>query len=209
MRRTMTYEQMKTLLNDMYYRLTITGTVKTKRELAELIGVSYAALCNAFGKDKKSLTPSLLAKVQTLLNQVSLNENTALIRVSQVPVVSLQAKGVTLQEYTSNIFNFEHEKMISPVTGAELAVQISDDSMAPYIPTACRLLIKKVDTSKFIYWGKLYVLDTQEGVMVKEIHPTENSDIIECRSINPKYESFHMHKADILGWYRILLVTIP
>ena len=57
----------------------------------------------------------------------------------------------------------------------------------------------------FIEWGKVYVLDTPNGIVIKEVHPTNDDEVIQCVSINPKYSPYYIRKEHIYGWYAVLM----
>ena len=67
------------------------------------------------------------------------------------------------------------------------------------------LLGKKINEKAFIEWGKTYVLDTENGAVIKNIRRTDNPEVIECVSLNPAYQPFTMETRYINGWYRVLM----
>ena len=77
--------------------------------------------------------------------------------------------------------------------------------MSPDYPSGCHVFIKKVDESIFIEWGKTYVLDTANGIVIKQVLPTPDENVIECVSLNPKYAPFYVKKEYIYGWYVVLM----
>ena len=99
------------------------------------------------------------------------------------------------------------EKVISPIKGVDFAITVYGDSMAPEYPSGSRLLIKRIDPSIFIDWGKVFVLDTSNGVIVKEVHTCEKEGYVTCHSINPdpKYADFIVPLSEVYGMYRVLM----
>ena len=85
-------------------------------------------------------------------------------------------------------------------------MQVVGDSMEPEYPNGSRILMKRVNEEIFVEWGKVYVLDTENGALLKEIRKTEKTDVVECVSLNPKYDSFTINTQYIHGWYRVLMV---
>ena len=85
------------------------------------------------------------------------------------------------------------DRVITPVGGAEMAIEVSGDSMEPEYPKGARLFCRRIDDLSFIEWGKVYVLDTTQGAIVKEIQPGENEGTFTCKSINAKrYKPFEI-----------------
>lgn len=99
------------------------------------------------------------------------------------------------------------EKVISPIKGIDFAITVYGDSMSPEYPSGSRLLIKRIDPTIFIDWGKVFVLDTSNGVIVKEVHTCEKEGYVTCHSINPdpKYADFDVPLKEVYGMYRVLM----
>lgn len=99
------------------------------------------------------------------------------------------------------------ERVISPIKGIDFAISIYGESMYPEYPSGARVLIKRVNPDIFIEWGKVYVLDTSNGVIIKEIHQSPREGFITCHSINPdpKFADFDVPMAEIYGMYRVLM----
>ena len=99
------------------------------------------------------------------------------------------------------------EKVISPIKGVDFAITVYGESMAPEYPSGSRLLIKRINPSVFIDLGKVFVLDTSNGVIVKEVHTCEKEGYVTCYSINPdpKYADLNVALKDVYGMYRVLM----
>lgn len=123
-----------------------------------------------------------------------------------VPLVPFTVRGGTLQDYCDGATVWDCEPIISPVKGAELAFEVSGDSMAPAFPPGARVLLKKVRNN--IMWGEIYVVDTEDGAVLKRVFPTDDGDILELRSDNPAYPPVRMPTAHIRGVWRVLLRMI-
>ena len=113
-------------------------------------------------------------------------------------LTSIPADGVLLQNC---------EKIISPIKGVDFAITVYGDSMAPEYPSGSRVLIQRINPDAYIDWGKAYVLDTCNGVILKEVLKCEREGYVTCHSINPdpKYANFDVLMSDIYGMYRVLM----
>ena len=100
------------------------------------------------------------------------------------------------------------ERVISPIKGVDFAISVYGDSMAPEYPSGSRVLIKRINPESFIEWGRTYVLDTCNGVLIKEVLHCQRDGYITCHSINtdPKYSDFDIPMTDVYGMYRVLMV---
>lgn len=113
-------------------------------------------------------------------------------------LTNIPAEGVLLQNC---------EKIISPIKGVDFAISVYGDSMAPEYPSGSRVLIKRINPDAYIDWGKAYVLDTCNGVILKEVLKCEREGYVTCHSINPdpKFADFDVLMSDIYGIYRVLM----
>lgn len=123
-----------------------------------------------------------------------------------VPLIPISAHGGSLNDFSISVMNYECEKVVSPMMDVDLAISISGDSMAPEYPSGCQVLIKKINESAFIEWGKVYVLDTCNGTIIKKLMPSESPDKVLCVSINPAYPQFEVAFKYIQGIYRVMMV---
>lgn len=82
--------------------------------------------------------------------------------------------------------------------GAEFVIRISGSSMYPKFSNGDVLACKKIKEILFFQWGKVYVLDTSQGVLVKRIFEHENPDYVICSSDNKEnYPPFFLPTSDI------------
>jgi len=64
-------------------------------------------------------------------------------------------------------------------------ITVYGDSMFPDYPSGARVLIQEIDPSVYIAWGNVFVLDTVNGVIMKELQPSDHDGKLLCRSLNP------------------------
>ncbi len=124
-----------------------------------------------------------------------------------VPLLPISAQGGSLNEFIVSVKDSDCEKIISPIKGADFAITVAGDSMAPEYPSGSQILIKKINERAFIDWGKTYVIDTCNGTVIKILVPSDNEGYVKCLSINTdtKYAPFEIAFEDIYGIYRVML----
>ena len=76
------------------------------------------------------------------------------------------------------------------------------DSMAPELESGDELACLFVQESSFIQWGRVHILDTEQGVVVKRVF--DKGNFILCKSTNPDYEPFKIPKSEV---YQMALVV--
>jgi phage repressor protein C with HTH and peptisase S24 domain len=85
------------------------------------------------------------------------------------------------------------------MSGCEFVIRVSGSSMYPKYSNGDLLACKKIPAITFFQWGKVYVLDTVQGALVKRLfEDKENSDNIICQSDNKEnYPAFSLPKNEI------------
>lgn len=130
------------------------------------------------------------------------------VKANTIPLIPMDAHAGSLADYADSAMEYHCERFVSPIAGASCAIRIAGESMAPEYPNGSIAILKKVNEKAFIEWGKVYVLDTENGAIIKEIRKTEEKGVVECVSLNPdpKYQPFEVETDYINGWYRVLMV---
>lgn len=212
-------------LNEVYEYVRSQGVIHTKKDFAQLIGVNHTNLSSAFKGNEKYLTDNLFSSICSKFKQLELDyfigDKQNMIRDDcdsdvdndigshTVVMLPISAQAGTLNDFIVSIKEVDTEKIVSPIRGADFAITVTGDSMAPEYPNGSRILIKKIDEKSFIEWGKVYVLDTNNGVVVKILNePDDKPTHLLCTSINPdqkRYAPFLVPKSDVLGVYKVML----
>lgn len=181
-----------------------------KRNLTEQFVMS---ICEAFPEVNSSwlltgegamfvdLFPSEVKK-----NSSDVEKTTSEEKLKQIPILPISAQGGSLNDFTHSVRKYDCEWMSSPISDADFAIEVAGDSMAPEYPAGSRVLIKRINESAFVEWGKVYVIDTENGVVLKRVVPADDENYIRCVSINPApdYAPFNIPKSSIFGMYIVL-----
>lgn len=177
-------------------------------ELAKLLGCgqSNVSTMEKLSKDPEQDQDKILRGKfgDEIIDKYYIVEESSTIDQDYIPLLPVEAMAGTLQGFSEGVELVNCRKIKSPVKGADWAIQISGDSMEPDYRNGSYLYIRKM-RGAFIPWGHTMVVDTYDGVVVKNIFPIEGTeDYIEARSINPKYPPFKIETSSILGFYRVL-----
>lgn len=122
-------------------------------------------------------------------------------------LLPVSAQGGSLNDFVVSVKESDCEKVVSPIRGVDFAMTVSGDSMSPEYPNGSRIFIKKINERTFIEWGKVYVLDTCNGTVIKILVPSDKDGYVKCVSINtdPIFAPFEVALEDIYGVYKVLL----
>lgn len=122
-----------------------------------------------------------------------------------IPLLPVSAQGGSFNDFVVSIKESSCEKIISPIKGADYAMSVSGESMAPEYPSGSQILIKRINEKAFIDWGRVYVLDTCNGTVIKRLFPSDTADKVLCKSINPEFPPFEVLLSDVYAIYRVLM----
>lgn len=148
----------------------------------------------------------LLTGVGSMLNEEQ--QDTYINKVEDVeyhlvPVVPYSAMGGTPTEFLpTGVRKNECEHIISPIK-ADIVVQVTGDSMAPVFPSGSRVLAVKINSEDFIEWGRIYILVTDSGFVIKQVRKSDKDGYVSCFSFNDNsiYAPFDIAINKIREWY--------
>lgn len=149
----------------------------------------------------------LLTGVGSMLNEED-TKDTYINKVEDmeyhlVPVVPYSAMGGTPTEFLpTGVRKNECEHIISPIK-ADIVVQVTGDSMAPVFPSGSRVLAVKINSEDFIEWGRIYILVTDSGFVIKQVRKSDKDGYVSCFSFNDNsvYAPFDIAINKIREWY--------
>lgn len=180
------------------------GLARTQKDFADILDINRSSLSAAMNGNETYLTESLVRKVEKFYED-NFGKDGAKIKGTLL-VIPTEAMAGTLGEFADSIHAYDCERMVSPIKGVDYAIKVCGDSMTPEVPNGSQILIKKIFEEEFVEWGKIYCLDTKNGAVIKRVYPTDDPEVVECRSINPDYPPFRINCRHINGWYRVLMV---
>lgn len=183
---------------------------------------TYLGRTNAYFRNMGYISPKMAIEVKKIipdLNIEYINKGVGQMFISpaevkaeaekkriEVPLLPISARGGTLAGFSEGVNTYECEQIITPIKSAELAITVTGDSMEPEYPSGCVVFIKKVNEKAFIEWGKTYVIDTCNGVVIKKLFPVEGDENqIICRSVNSAYPDYTIKYTDTYGFYKVLM----
>lgn len=176
----------------------------TQQELADKCGVTLRTVQN--WEMGRNVPESALILLNSLWNNETISQNKEGSQY-QTYLLPQSAMGGSLSDFGADgVFPENCERVISPIADVDFAITIYGDSMIPEYQPGSRALCKQIDPDAFIAWGCVYVLDTVNGVVVKELQPSNNDGKIVCHSHNPsgRYKDFEVNLTDVRGIYRVL-----
>ena len=121
-----------------------------------------------------------------------------------LPLLPFSAVGGALADNIPTSFGSTLEVCYVPDfvdKGADYTIRVDGDSMSPRFRNGEILAIRVVNDPTFFQWGRIYVISTTQGCVVKKLLPhPEDDQLIICRSENrEEYPDYTIHKSDIIN----------
>lgn len=120
-----------------------------------------------------------------------------------IPLIPIEAMAGF---FTGEVAGYDKncERFIIPGIKADFVVAVSGDSMEPKYYSGDLVACQMVSLSDlFFQWGKVYVIDTDQGVLIKKVKRSKNAGHITLVSENPDYDDIEVQYSHI---YHISLV---
>lgn len=115
----------------------------------------------------------------------------------RVPVTA-KAGSLSADSIAVTLRDCEQLPVITQLPSYDFTIIVKGDSMSPKYESGDEIACRRILQPRFLQWGKVHVLDTSQGIVVKRIYEEGNS--IKCVSINPDYPPFLVPKEDIYSY---------
>lgn len=117
-----------------------------------------------------------------------------------IPLIPVEAMaGALTSEQT--VLEYDCERYVIPAfKDADFLIQVKGSSMFPHYASGDIVACRRVPLSDlFFQWGKVYVIDTTQGALIKRIKPGKKDHTILMVSENPEYDPFELSRDAING----------
>lgn len=121
-----------------------------------------------------------------------------------IPLIPINAMaGVFTGE--QSVLELECERYVVPAfKDAEFLITVKGSSMIPKYYSGDIVACKRMPLDTFFQWNKVYVLDTEQGPLIKRVKKGTTDETLSIFSDNPDYEPFELPRTKI---YHIALVV--
>lgn len=196
----------------------------SKREFYNIIGVSRGTLESGTGITEDTMTkffakyPNVSpAWLLTGKGEMLISTQNTDMKKEELPVAhrSESSEGIPLIPVNAmagafggdqSVMEYECERYIIPsFKGADFLIGVKGSSMYPRYNSGDIVACKRLNREDiFFQWNKVYVLDTDQGALIKRIKPGSDKDHVTIVSDNKDYEPFELAIAHI---YHVALVV--
>lgn len=206
-------EQAFARINQAVEYLKDRGQARNQTEMADLMGVRQPHIAAALNGDFKRLTEGMLRKFAAAYSDY-IDEHWLLTGEGEmaVPDKSLRphfdtkASAGFMDGLSEGKMSAEFRAMAIPTLNYDFSIDASGDSMIPRIEDGDSLLCRRSTDRANAPIGKICVIDTKDGVVVKIISKVTATSMV-LHSLNPKYEDYSIDLENILGIAEVVGLT--
>lgn len=127
-----------------------------------------------------------------------------------IPLITVDAiagwgKGET------QVMDYDTERYVVPEftrMKVDFMINVRGDSMVPHYNSGDIVACKKLTLDSFFQWNKIYVLDTDQGAMIKRVRKSAKEGYIECVSENSAYTPFDLSLTDDINALALVVGVI-
>lgn len=185
----------------------------TAKQFEQIVGLSNGAFSKLSDSTRKSTidriskafpelnTEWLITGRGEILNEKENNIlKSSIDRKDTRPRIPYDAAAGTLTDTVEGITEYQCEEVpvISVFPKYDFTIRVVGRSMEPEYFAGDEVACLKVNEKRFLQWGRVHVLDTTQGVVIKRIY--DNGDSVICRSYNPEFPDFIVPKEDIRSY---------
>lgn len=164
-----------------------------------------------FGEEPKRKVQNLLPK-ETVTKRVTFYDETKNIKnvtvlnepieayKAGIPLIPIEAMA-GFGSGSSQVMDYDTQKYLVPEfteLKVDFMIRIKGDSMYPKYNSGDLVACKKLILNDvFFQWNKVYVLDTEQGALIKRVKKSKKDDCVTLISDNPSYDPFDLHFSKI------------
>lgn len=203
----------KDRINKAFSYLKDNGLVHTQRDMAEKMGATAPNVSSALKGTNSVLTDNFLLRFNNAFGGIfnekwllkgegeMLNDTKSSESPVGIPLIPQDAMAGALGGSDSQWMDYNCERYVIPeFSDCDFLMRIHGDSMIPdYYPgdlVACKIVVM---SKLWFQWGKVYIVDTCQGALLKRIFPSDREACIKLVSSNQAYPAFDLEASEIHG----------
>ena len=163
---------------------------------------SYFYNADAIQIVSDTFSPTGNKKHDDMLDNLSLTTYKTSNKNGGIPLIPTSAMAGALggDSITINEWDIEDYYVIPAFKKSDFCIRVDGDSMQPRYMRGDILACTRVPLSNLWFqWGKVYIIDTRQGVLVKHVEKGNDSNHIKLVSDNTDYKPFEIPISELFG----------
>jgi len=183
----------------------------SQQEIADIIGVSQRSYSSWELGQSKPKAASLIRILELLEErlEVASEPSGGKVGIPLIPIAAMAGIGLS-QGMQITKDDIDNSYFIPDFKGADFMIRVKGDSMYPRYNSGDIVACKKLNIRDiFFQWNKVYILDTEQGAILKRISKASDQDKVLVVSDNEAYAPFELKLSQIHGVAIVVGVIRP
>jgi phage repressor protein C with HTH and peptisase S24 domain len=185
----------------------------SQQEMADLIGVSQRAYSRWELNQSQPKAGSLIRILDIIEENLDAlpkqSTNKLDLGIPLIPISAMAGIGLS-QGIQITKDDIDNSYFIPDFKGADFMIRVKGDSMYPRYNSGDIVACKKLNIRDiFFQWNKVYILDTDQGAILKRISKASDQDKVLVVSDNEAYAPFELKLSQIHGVAIVVGVIRP
>lgn len=117
-----------------------------------------------------------------------------------IPLLPVEAMAGVLSSPNIQVMDYETEQYCIPMfRSAHFLIPVHGDSMYPTYNNGDVVACKRLENWTFFQFGRVYVVNTDQGILIKRVMQGSTSEHLLLCSDNKYYQPFEIHLEELLG----------
>lgn len=171
----------------------------SQQEVADYVGVSQRSYSLWENGDTKPKHESTIKLLEILMGNSDINKNIT-SKNNGIPLLQIEAMAGIFSGDVQ-VMEYDTQRYIIPVfKDADFLIPIRGSSMYPKYSSGDIVACRKLETWSFFQFGKVYVIYTEQGALIKRVKEAkDNKHILIVSENEARYPPFELHKTQIKG----------
>lgn len=100
--------------------------------------------------------------------------------------------------------NVEMKPVVQQLPYYDCSIIVRGDSMEPVFRSGDEIALRDITKSDFRKWGAPHVLDTRQGIVIKNLFEDSAKGGYRCESENKKYKPFFVNENEVFTVFKIV-----
>lgn len=179
----------------------------TATQLASSLGITRPAVSAIY--EKEEVNSAILRKCAKIFNvpisyffeedeqlpirQEIVEEIGQRLQTKGIPLLPIEAVAGILSGNDSQVMGYECEYYDIPsLRSADFLIRVTGDSMEPKYLSGDIVACRRLPIDTFFEWNRVYVIGSEQGVLIKRVRKGEDSQHISLVSENKEYTPFEI-----------------
>lgn len=189
------------------------GEMGNLLKLASILGVHISELYQTSQNAdfENPYQTGLQGSIDTIRNLAKELKSSGILRLTDniegwIPLINFEliTRNKTIKDLIDNSPSEIKSYYMPATANASFLIFMPGRAMKPDINSGDLLVCQYMQNPNFIEYGRIYFLETDQGILIRRLQQSDTNNNIKCTSPNSAFQSFDLDKKDIISYSLVL-----